>query len=81
MQEYESILRKDYPERLLIKYETEVNKMASYTSDRKNYKQLVSLLRRMQKMKGGSKIVEEISEQWRTKYKNRRAMIDELDKL
>ena len=81
LQEYESILRKDYPERLLIKYETEVNKMASYTSDRKNYKQLVSLLRRMQKMKGGSKIVEEISEQWRTKYKNRRAMMDELSKL
>ena len=81
MQEYEGILKKNYPEQLLIKYETEVNKMAVYTSDRKNYKQLVSLLRRMQKMKGGSKIVEGISEQWRMKYKNRRAMMDELSKL
>lgn len=81
LQEYEGILKKDYPEQLLIKYETEVNKMAAYTSDRKNYKQLVSLLRRMQKMKGGSKIVEDISEQWKTKYKNRRAMMDELSKL
>lgn len=81
LQEYEGILKKDYPEQLLIKYETEVNKMAVYTSDRKNYKQLVSLLRRMQKMKGGSKIVEKISEQWRMEYKNRRAMMDELSKL
>lgn len=81
LQEYESILKKDYPEQLLKKYETEVNKMAAYTSDRKNYKQLVSLLRRMQKIKGGSKIVEGISEQWRMKYRNRRAMMDELSKL
>lgn len=81
LQEYESILKKDYTEQLLIKYETEVNKMAAYTSDRKNYKQLVSLLRRMQKIKGGSKIVEGISEQWRMKYRNRRAMMDELSKL
>ena len=81
LQEYENVLKKDYPEQLLIKYTTEVNKMAAYTSNRKNYKNLVSLLRRMQKMKGGSKVVEEISEQWRMKYRNRPAMMDELNKL
>ena len=81
LQEYESILKKDYAEQLLKKYETEVNQMAAYTSDRKSYKQLVSLLRRMQKTKGGSMIVEGSSEQWRMKYRNRRAMMDELSKL
>lgn len=81
LQEYEGVLKKNYPEQLLIKYEAEVNEMAAYTSDRKSYKQLVSLLRRMQSIKGGSKIVEKISEQWRMKYKNRRAMMDELSKL
>ena len=81
LQEYEGVLKKNYPEQLLIKYEAEVNEMAAYTSDRKSYKQLVSLLRRMQNIKGGSKIVEKISEQWRMKYKNRRAMMDELSKL
>lgn len=81
LQEYESILKKDYPEQLLIKYETEVNKMAVYTSNRNNYKQLVLLLRRMKKIKGGSKIVEGICEQWMMKYRNRRAMMDELSKL
>jgi len=81
LQEYEGVLKKNYPEQLLIKYEAEVNEIAAYTSDRKSYKQLVSLLRRMQSIKGGSKIVEKISEQWRMKYKNRRAMMDELSKL
>jgi hypothetical protein len=81
LQEYEGVLKKNYPEQLLIKYEAEVNEIAAYTSDRKSYKQLVSLLRRMQNIKGGSKIVEKISEQWRMKYKNRRAMMDELSKL
>lgn len=81
LQEYEGVLKKNYPEQLLIKYEAEVNELAAYTSDRKSYKQLVSLLRRMQSIKGGSKIVEKISEQWRMKYKNRRAMMDELSKL
>lgn len=81
MQEYESVLKKDYPEQLLSKYESEVCKMATYTSDRKNYRQLVSLLQRMRKIKGGSKIAEEICRQWRIKYRNRPAMMDELNKL
>lgn len=81
LQEYENVLKKEYPEQILGKYQDEVNKMAVHTSDRKHYSSLVSLLRRMQKMKGGSKIVEQIVEDWKVKYKNRPAMMDELRKL
>lgn len=63
------------------KYKNEVNKMAIYTGDRKHYSYLVSLLRRMQKMKGGTKLVENIVGDWKVKYKNRPAMMDELRKL
>lgn len=55
--------------------------MASFTSDRKRYQQLVALLRRMKKIKGGSKVVEEIVTEWRYKYRNRPAMMDELGRL
>ena len=55
--------------------------MAIHTSDRKNYAHLVSLLRRMQQIKGGLKLVEQIADEWKTKYKNRPAMMDELRKL
>ena len=81
MQEYEKVLKKEYPEQILEKYKDEVNKMAMYTSDRKHYAHLVSLLRKMQQMKGGVKLVEQIVSEWKLKYKNRPAMMDELRKL
>ncbi len=81
LQEYENVLKKEYPEQVLVKYQNEVNKMALHTSDRRHYASLVSLLRRMQKMKGGIKLVEQIVADWKVKYKNRPAMMDELRKL
>lgn len=81
MQEYEKVLKKEYPEQILGKYKDEVNKMAMHTSDRKHYAHLVSLLRKMQQMKGGVKLVEQIVSEWKLKYKNRPAMMDELRKL
>lgn len=81
LQEYEKVLKKEYPEQILNKYKDEVSKMAVHTSDRKNYTHLVSLLRKMQQIKGGSKLVEQIVAEWKIKYKNRPAMMDELRKL
>ena len=81
LQEYEKVLKKDYPEQILNKYKDEVSKMAVHTSNRKNYAHLVSLLRKMQQMKGGSKLVEQIAAEWKVKYRNRPAMMDELRKL
>lgn len=81
LQEYEKVLKKEYPEQILNKYKDEVSKMAVHTSDRKNYAHLVSLLRKMQQMKGGSKLVEQIAAEWKVKYRNRPAMMDELRKL
>ena len=81
LQEYEKVLKKEYPEQILNKYKDEVSKMAVHTSNRKNYAHLVSLLRKMQQMKGGSKLVEQIVAEWKIKYKNRPAMMDELRKL
>lgn len=81
LQEYERVLEKEYPEQILVKYKDEVNKMAMYTNGRKHYTHLVSILRKMQKMKGGAKIVEQMAAEWKVKYKNRPAMMDELRKL
>ena len=74
-------MKNDYTKQKLNKYKDEVSKMAVHTSDRKNYAHLVSLLRKMQQMKGGSKLVEQIAAEWKVKYRNRPAMMDELRKL
>lgn len=81
LQEYENVLQKEYPEQILDKYKNEVNKLAVHTSDRKQYAYMVSLLRRMRQIKGGKKLVEKIVGDWKVKYKNRPAMMDELRKL
>ena len=81
LQEYEKVLKKEYPEQILDKYKYEVNTMAMHTSDRKHYAYLVSLLQKMQQMKDGGKLVEQIAAEWKVKYKNRPAMMDELRKL
>lgn len=81
LQEYEKVLKKEYPDQILGKYKDEVNKMAMYTSDRKHYTHLVSLLRKMQQIKGGRKLVEQIATEWKVKYKNCPAMMDELRKM
>ena len=81
VQSYENVLKKEYPKQILSKYQGEVNKMASCTRNRKHYADLVALLRRMKRIKGGSEIVETIVEEWKIKYRNRPAMMDELSKL
>lgn len=81
LQEYENILKKEYPEQILLKYKDEVNEMAKRTSDRKHYAYLVSLLRNMKKIKDGAKFVEQITTEWKIKYRNRPAMMDELRKM
>lgn len=81
VQSYENVLKKEYPKQILSKYQGEVNKMASCTGNRKHYADLVALLRRMKRIKGGSEIVETIVEEWNIKYRNRPAMMDELSKL
>lgn len=81
LQEYGDVLGKVYPEQILDKYQYEINRLAVPVSSRSNYAYLVSILRRMEKLKGGKKVVEKIAGEWRIKYKNRPAMMDELGKL
>ena len=81
LQEYEDVLQNVYPMQLLEKYEKEVKQMAAGSGGRKQYSQLVYLLRRMQQIEGGKKAVEAIVAEWRVKYRNRPAMMDELRKL
>lgn len=81
LQEYEDILKAQYPKQLLDKYKYELNEMALHTSNRQNYAYLVSLLRRMKQINGGLDVVEQIVADWKAKYRNRPAMMDELRKL
>lgn len=79
--EYEEILKDIYPEELLNKYENTIKAMATNTSGRAHYREIVSILRRMKKYPKGKERVSGIVSNWRLRYKNRPAMMDELSKL
>ncbi len=74
-------MKKDYSVQILEKYTYELNKMAAQANDRKQYRKLVAMLRKMKKLDNGQKRVEQIVADWRMTYKNRPAMMDELNKL
>lgn len=78
---YKTILKNHYSQEILEKYKKEVDHLALHTTGRKTYHYLVCLLREMKEIKGGDKMVEEISHQWQIKYNNRPAMMDELQHL
>lgn len=78
---YEDILGKEYPEQVLRKYEDEVNQMARHTANRRRYQEWVGILRRMKKIVGGKEKVDGIVEFWKSEYRGRTAMMEELGKL
>ncbi len=81
MQEYENDLKGIYPEKILQKYEDELNEMARRTANRTRYREWVGILRRMSRIKGGEEKAREIAENWKRMYGGRSAMMDELEKL
>ena len=81
LNEHQSILSKEYPGEVLQKYRDEVEGMARHTAKREHYKELVSILRSMKKITGGSQVVGEIVAHWKSAYANRPAMMDELSRL
>lgn len=76
--QYEGVLLKTYPDELLQKYETELIEMASYSSGRPHYRKIAFFLKQMKKYPGGPEKVARLMDDWRIKYKNRPAMMDEL---
>ena len=78
---YEDVLLPKYSAEILKKYQNYLNRAATQASGRSAYQDWVRLLKRMEKIDGGKEIAQQIADEWRVKYKNRRAMMEELRKL
>ena len=78
---YENVLLPIFDKEILNKYEMALQQQATMARDRSTYQYWVRILRRMNKIEGGNKIVDSIVKDWQIRYKNRRAMMEELNKL
>ena len=78
---YKNKLSKDYSGRLLEKYSKIANQKVSKTGSRKHYRDIADLLNEMLSISGGEKVVSEMLNEWKVKYKNRPAMWDEFKRV
>ena len=77
--EYADYLKKSYPKDLLTFYEEGVKRYAKSTG-RDIYNEAANYLEKMKKIKGGKEKVKALIQYFREQYKNRRAMMEVLNK-
>ena len=81
IEKYESLLIESYSELVLEAYANELNKAAENTAGRPTYKRWADKLRHMKTIKGGIETADMIIDRWRELYCNRRAMMQEINKV
>lgn len=78
LQQYQGVLQEVYPQQLLQKYTDELREMAQHAADRRHYQEWAAYLKRMLQIPGGQEQVRKIVADWKIRYKNRPAMMEEL---
>ena len=81
VEEYEKYLADEYHELILAEYAEYLNKSAEQSADRATYQRWADKLIHMKTLKGGKECVAEIIENWKTLYRNRPAMMQEIDRV
>lgn len=79
--EYRQVLESRCPEAILEMYRAAILKEAEHSGTHSHYRNIVKLMRKMRKFDGGIAAVIELEKELRGKYKQRPAMMDEMDKL
>lgn len=80
MDRYEKVLKKMYPDRMRTAYTAFARGQAESASDRTRYKELMKYLKKIASYPNGLEAAAQLAQEWRTLYKRRRAMMDELGK-
>ena len=69
-----------FPEETLAMFSKTIDKYAQEYTGREHYELILNMFKKMVKIKGGSKVVNEMLDNYRVVYKNRRAMMEILSR-
>jgi len=72
--------KKTLPDSVIEMYKKFVLQEVQRVSNRNGYRHIMKYLKKISKITNGEKVVLQISEQWKVKYRRRSAMMDELRK-
>ncbi|WP_345263411.1 SWIM zinc finger family protein [Nibrella viscosa] len=79
--EFEKILKKHFPERLLQVYSKKVDRFAEINVDAGSYQLIAEVLQQMTQLPGGDELVAERLTDYRARYARRKRMMEELAKV
>ena len=80
MDRYEKILKRTYPDRMRSAYEFEQTYIKNKKRGNQAMIKLMKYLKKIASYPQGAKAAGQLAQEWRTLYKRRRAMMDELMK-
>lgn len=80
MNQYEKLLAPKYPGRVIAFYADYITEQAERACSRPAYQDLISYLKKIRRCPGGTVTAGEIAQEWRSRYRRRSAMMDELQK-
>lgn len=79
--EFEKILKKHFPERLLQVYWKRVDRFAENNVDAGSYQLVAEVLQQMALLPGGDELVQQMLNDFRTRYARRKRMMEELARV
>ena len=80
LEQYESLLKKEFPQRCAAVYQAYLHQAMDRASNRKAYWSVIQVLKKLKKYPDGKVTVQAIAEQWKQTYPRRTSMLDELRK-
>jgi hypothetical protein len=80
MENYHSYFAAAFPEQTLALFRKAIDRYAEENTGRNHYQRIVAAFKKMHKIPGGKAVTAEMKKQYLVKYKNRRAMVEILNR-
>ncbi|MDD6043819.1 MAG: SWIM zinc finger family protein [Eubacteriaceae bacterium] len=77
---YEKVLKRKYPDTVRDIYAKFIRRYAATASNRKAYQALMPYMKKIRKYPGGEDLANQIAQEWKSVYRRKPAMMDELRK-
>ena len=80
LEQYESVLKKDFAKRCVNVYVTYLHQAMRRASNRKAYWSVIQTLKKLCKYPDGKEVAQELADSWKQEFPRRSSMLDELRK-
>jgi hypothetical protein len=81
LDKYHTHFSPSFPEETLLLFRKAINQYAEKNTGRNHYEHIFNLMKKMNRIKDGKKVVNDMCNQFRVQYKNRKAMMEILNKI